>query len=213
MAVSKIDVVDRFFDDNGALLAGGLVHTYVSGTTTQLATYQDAAGGGPNENPAVLDSSGNGTFFFTRGVAYDVRITDANGVSVGRDLEGLIVAGDSTISTGAYIVPFEHLSAIPITLEVMGLHSFDVAVTFPINFAGSTGVALTNPTASFVITVKKNGSTVGTVTIGTGGVFTFATSGSATVAFAINDYMHLLAPAGTDATLMNLTLSFLGSLA
>lgn len=48
----------QFFDNNGAPLAGGLLYTYVAGTTTPLATYTDSAGLTANTNPVVLDSRG-----------------------------------------------------------------------------------------------------------------------------------------------------------
>lgn len=50
----------QFFDNNGFVLAGGLVFTYVTGTTTPLASYTDGTSGIANTNPVVLDSSGRG---------------------------------------------------------------------------------------------------------------------------------------------------------
>ena len=48
----------QFFDNNGVPLAGGLLYTYASGTTTQVATYTSSSGSVANSNPIVLDSSG-----------------------------------------------------------------------------------------------------------------------------------------------------------
>ena len=48
----------QFFDLNGAPLAGGLLYTYVAGTTTPLASYTDSTGLIANTNPIVLDSRG-----------------------------------------------------------------------------------------------------------------------------------------------------------
>jgi hypothetical protein len=48
----------QFFDNNGVPLAGGLLYTYVAGTSTPLATYTTPTGNIPNSNPIVLDSAG-----------------------------------------------------------------------------------------------------------------------------------------------------------
>ena len=48
----------QFFDNNGVPLAGGLLYTYASGTTTQQATYTNSSGAVANSNPIVLDASG-----------------------------------------------------------------------------------------------------------------------------------------------------------
>lgn len=46
------------FDDDGDPLTGGLLYTYIPGTTTDKATYSDAALTTANANPVVLDSRG-----------------------------------------------------------------------------------------------------------------------------------------------------------
>lgn len=46
------------FDGNGAPLSGGLVHTYINGTTTAKTTYKNRACTSANDNPIELDSRG-----------------------------------------------------------------------------------------------------------------------------------------------------------
>lgn len=48
----------QFFDNNGVPLAGGLIYTYVAGTTTPQATYTTSAGTIAHTNPIVLNSAG-----------------------------------------------------------------------------------------------------------------------------------------------------------
>lgn len=48
----------RFLDNNGAPLAGGMLYSYVAGTTTPKATYTDASGNTPNTNPVILNARG-----------------------------------------------------------------------------------------------------------------------------------------------------------
>jgi hypothetical protein len=50
--------IQKFFDSNGEPLVGGLLYTYVAGTTTKIATYTDSSGGSSNTNPIVLDYRG-----------------------------------------------------------------------------------------------------------------------------------------------------------
>lgn len=50
--------IQKFFDNDGNPLVGGLLFTYVSGTTTKIATYTDSSGGASNTNPIVLDFRG-----------------------------------------------------------------------------------------------------------------------------------------------------------
>jgi hypothetical protein len=55
----------QYTDSAGAPLVGGLLYTYLAGTSTPQATYQDAAGTVPNTNPIVLDGRGEATVFWT----------------------------------------------------------------------------------------------------------------------------------------------------
>jgi len=85
------------------------------------------------------------------------------------------------------------------------------AVSFAANFSGSRGTLSANPAAAATYTVKKNGSSIGTVAVSTGGVFTFATSGGAVQSFAIGDRMTVEAPSPADTTLADVGLTFAGT--
>src|ERR1019366_2509102 len=58
------------FDNNGAIVNGACVWTYVAGTTTPVATYTTNTIGTPNSNPIVADSAGRYTAFLVPGVSY-----------------------------------------------------------------------------------------------------------------------------------------------
>lgn len=76
------------------------------------------------------------------------------------------------------------------------------AITFPANFAGSYFKASANATGSTAFDVQKNGSSIGTVTIGAGSTTaTFVTSGGASQSFAAGDLLAIIAPGTADATL------------
>lgn len=48
----------QFFTDNGVPLVGGLLYTYLAGTTTPAVTYTSSTGVTPNANPIVLNAAG-----------------------------------------------------------------------------------------------------------------------------------------------------------
>lgn len=67
----------RFFDNNGNPLVGGLLTSYAAGTTTPIATYKDSTGGTPNTNPIVLNFRGEADIWLQPNVAYKFALTDA----------------------------------------------------------------------------------------------------------------------------------------
>ena len=83
------------------------------------------------------------------------------------------------------------------------------ALSFLANWSGAQGTCGTNPTATATYTVLKNGSSAGTVVIGTGGAFTFATSGA--VSLAIGDRLTITAPSPQDATLADVAFTLAGT--
>jgi len=66
----------------GAVAAGYKLYFYVSGTSTPLNTYSDAALTVPNSNPVVLDSNGNAGSIFLQPANYKVVFTDPTSVQV-----------------------------------------------------------------------------------------------------------------------------------
>jgi hypothetical protein len=48
----------QFFDNNGVILSGGKLFTYLAGTTTSAATYTTIAGSTARTNPIIFDSAG-----------------------------------------------------------------------------------------------------------------------------------------------------------
>jgi hypothetical protein len=80
-------VAAQFFDNNGNVLSGGKLFTYLAGTTTPVATYTTSAGNVARTNPIVLDAAGrvpsSGEIWLTVGVAYKFILTDANDVLIG----------------------------------------------------------------------------------------------------------------------------------
>ena len=202
MATSFASFLVQLFDDYGDVLAGGKVYTYEGGTSTPLATYTDRGGITANANPTVLDAAGRATIRFTEGVAYKVIVKDADGNTISTE-DNVVVGESSSSSTTAYEVILTYCGT-PGAQAFMGGEKIKRTVSFPVDFDGSGGSVITNPGSDYVITVKKNGSSVGTITIDSSGVFTFATTGGAVVSCIDGDVLTFYGPdsVGTAADFM-----------
>lgn len=108
----------QFFDNNGVPLSGGLIYTYLAGTSTPQATYTSASGNIQNSNPIVLDSAGRppSEIWLTSGISYKFVLQTAAFVQIWTmdNLQGLPSAGQEryiTATQGQTVcpVPFNYL--------------------------------------------------------------------------------------------------------
>lgn len=70
------NVIQYFYDSNGAPLAGGKLYSYAAGTTTPLATYTDETAVTPNTNPIILNAAGQANVWIGS-LAYKFKLTDS----------------------------------------------------------------------------------------------------------------------------------------
>jgi len=68
------------FDEDGKPLAGGFIHTYIVGTTTDKVTYQDQDKVAAHDNPVELDSWGETTIWIDGDTKFVVK--DSDGVEI-----------------------------------------------------------------------------------------------------------------------------------
>jgi hypothetical protein len=71
----------QFFNNDGTVLAGGKLNTYIAGSSTPKTTYTTFAGNIAHTNPIILDSSGRvpgGEIWLTTGFYKFVLTTSAN---------------------------------------------------------------------------------------------------------------------------------------
>lgn len=209
MATTFVDVLLQVRDELGAdVLNGGFIQTDAAGTTTPLVTYQDLAGATPNTNPVELDDTGMAQIRQTDGVAYKWRVYDA-------DMNLLWTRDNITVGTGTsdtdarYRIHFSY-AGTPGDAGFIGGHVFLDTGVLPVDFEDAAGKVGTNPASSYVITAKFNGATVGTITIGTGGSYTFATTSHVTIPFTPGDDLAFYGPA-TAGTAANLRWSLAGT--
>lgn len=107
-----------------------------------------------------------------------------------------------------YSVPFGFTSP-PSASELLLVHVFAEAVTFPDNFSGARAAVGVNPTATAELIVTRNGTSVGTISVSTSGTVTFDTA-DADVAFVAGDVLRIIAPGTADATLANCGFTLIG---
>ena len=68
-------------DDNGDPLSGGLLYTYLAGTSTPKATYTNVELSVANTNPIVLDAAGRATIYLLP-TSYKFILKDSAGVTI-----------------------------------------------------------------------------------------------------------------------------------
>ena len=76
----SIGIIGQLFNDNGDLLAGGKIFTYLAGTTTNAATYTTNLGNVAHTNPIILDGAGrvpSGEIWLTQNITYKFVVTDS----------------------------------------------------------------------------------------------------------------------------------------
>lgn len=115
--------------------------------------------------------------------------------------------------TAFYDIPLS-FAGTPDSGALMGKLVTVRELDFEANFAGSAGHVGTNPGATFEIDVQDDGASIGTISISTGGVFTFTTtSGTAKTVVAgsrIEFYASTDSPA--EATIADIAVTLKGVL-
>jgi hypothetical protein len=134
----------QFFDNSGAILAGGLLYAYSAGTTTPVTTYQDSAGTVAHTNPIVLDSAGRvaSEVWLTAGAAYKLVLKTSTSVTLWT-MDNL--RGVNDVSS----VAWSSITGEPTTLAGYGITDGITAAT-----AASTYAPLASPTFTGTASAK-----------------------------------------------------------
>ena len=102
VSMSPVYSATQLFNNGGAPLNGGYIHTYIAGTLNNATTYSDNLGTVPNANPIVLDSSGRSPeIWLVNGVSYDLVLT--SGTVVLQTASNVV--GIDQLSTSVYTPP------------------------------------------------------------------------------------------------------------
>lgn len=100
----------REFDDNGDPLSGGKLYSYIAGSATPLATYDE--NGDLNSNPVILDTAGRAHVYLDETKVYKLVLKNANDVTIWTE-DNLGVNGSGTSAIYNYIQ--FNTSATPVT--------------------------------------------------------------------------------------------------
>lgn len=106
--------VFQAFAQNGAPLGGGLLSTYVAGTSKRQATYTDSTQTTQNTNPVVLNAMGQANVWLAAGQAYKFMLTDANGNPIWSvdNLTGVALYGPGDVRNYGAVVGVDCMAAI-----------------------------------------------------------------------------------------------------
>jgi hypothetical protein len=209
----NVEVGDTIYCITDATIAGTQAAQGSHWVITQVNT--DGAVIGPasatNNNLAVFDGT-TGKIIKDSGVAAPTGTNTGDQTSVSgnagtatalataRTIGGVAFDGTANI-TQPYDVPAFYPGIPTASAKVVRI-PIARAVGFAANFAGAYFTASANATATTVFDVQKNGSSIGSVSIASGGISaTFTTTSGTAKTFAAGDVLSIIAPASPDATL------------
>jgi hypothetical protein len=180
----------QFFDNNGVPLAGGLIYTYLAGTSTPAATYTSSTGSIAHANPIVLDAAGRiaaGEVWLTSGVEYKFVVKTSLFVQIGsydnipsiNDFTSIYaaLANTTNVALGDALIGFKQSNSSGALGGAVGrtVHQ-KLQETVSVKDFGATGDGTTDDTAA--IQLALNAGTYGAVYFPTG---TYKVSSALTV--------------------------------
>lgn len=115
--LSPIGLILQAFTDQGVVLSGGLVNTYVAGTTTPVTTYTDSTLTVPNANPIVLSATGRlpASVWLPAGITHKMVLQTSTGATVtGGTVDNLTSINDPT---NTYVNTF-NITSFPLTSTI-----------------------------------------------------------------------------------------------
>lgn len=162
----------RFFNSNGAPLAGGKLYTYQAGTTTPQATYTDQGGLTPNTNPIILDANGECAYWLDPTLSYKFVLKDASDV-VQWTTDQVSAAGltglpqwtaTTNYSKGNAVADFSGAGLIYVSLTDNNLNNPLTSVTNWRLFGGAARTITANTTLLLTDEFIRSNSTSGNLT-------------------------------------------------
>lgn len=210
----RLELEDMIAAAGGGSFSGA--YTDLTGVPTGTVFYRKTAGTGNAETQSLatlktdLGLSGSNTGDqFTNVTSsrllgrYTAGFGAAEEISLGT---GISVAGGTLNVTRLRVVAFQVVTTVPMASEILCLFPCVDAFTIPANMAGSVGSVITNPTATFDIDVQRQVggsgafSTIGTISVSTGGTITFTTSSGTSKSIAAGDILKFVADSTGDAS-------------
>lgn len=169
-AVLSPPMVFQGLTPSGQPLSGGLLNTYVAGTSTPQATYTDSTQSQANTNPVVLNASGQASVWLDPTLTYKFILTDSKGNQVAPTVDripgGPTAFPQTPSESAAGIVPFA-TNYLPGDIRRYGAVS-GVDATGSIIAANSCNLATYIPAGKWPFTTFTMPTTFGFVLYGEG---------------------------------------------
>jgi hypothetical protein len=193
----------QFFTQQGVVLVGGKLNTYVAGSvSTPVATYTDSTGSVQNANPIILDSGGRLTqeIWLTAGTRVKFVLTDSTSASVGPTIDN--IPGVNDVSTGASVSIWAASGVVPSYVNATQFSLVgDQTALFPV----ASRVRYTVTAGVFYGTVSASVYAPSTTTVTVSPDSSVLDSGLSAV--AISPITIVGSPAGAGAIVFNPTIT------
>lgn len=137
-------------------------------------------------------------------------IHEPKGAAAAASGDAYIADGAGSGSFQAFTVPYDlamQFAGKPANAEVMLRLMVVRDIALPANLSGSLGDIGTSATAQTVLIVKDDGVVIGTITISTVDIFTFATTSGSAKTVAEGSLLTIENQATTDATAADITVT------
>lgn len=195
------------------------------GTKTALRFFMMKVTGTLSADWTAIFPTGPSKFFIVQNNtsgAYQVKARTAagTGISVGPGETTFAILNGADVESIGFSgaggsAPYDignFFNGQPTSSEVIMRFVAGRTITFAANFVGSQFKAGVAATASSVFTITRNGSNVGTITVGASGTSgTWTSSGGGAVTYVAGDVGTIVAPSSPDATLANLDWTLVGT--
>lgn len=173
-----------------------------------------------NEAYVCLDNTSAAAIWITITTAYanieqDDILKVASATTINFQGNYVIVTDQVGVANVEVISPYDirtGFTTTPTTDQILDTILITRTLTFAADFAGSLGQVGTNPTASFDILVKDDGTPIGTINVTTGGAVSFTTVGNTAKVVAVGSVLTLVAPTVVDATVTDGILTLNGTI-
>lgn len=153
--------------------------------STDSVTLKKTDGNSPETATSIVVEAGELFLGYTDGTASGL-------------FGAILVSATSGGVTLPYDIPLS-FAGTPTAGQLIGKVIAVRDIDFEANFSGSSGHVGTNPGATFAIDVQDDGASIGTLSVSTGGAFTFTTSGGTAKTVAAGSRIEFYAPANSPA--------------
>lgn len=171
-------------------LAAGVLH--VLGGTPSAFDFDLPAG---VERIFALknDSGATATVQVTGGGGASVEVDDGETFLLHSDGSDVVAIAGGALPERVYDIPLLAFDT-PSAGDVLSKIVMDRAITIPADMSGGQCDVDTNPDGTYDIDLTRNGSSVGTISISTGGAATLTTASNAQQIFSAGDVLRFVAP-------------------